>query len=314
MRTRRSSPRIVLGAFATALAHPRLLLLAWLLVTVPALLAVAPAYAAMDRALSHHPGAGYYWNEDLDADLLRLAPGFSVQLTGALLFVLVAWVALSGGVLATAGTGTRFRLRSLLHASATTALRSLRVLLLALPLFLLLGWGLDAFDAWLHDRLADRDPGPFLPFRALAWFGWPFVVEAVAWARGFLFLLLLFLAKLALARLVSGGRESALLAWLRSFGSLLRHPLRIPLTVAGLCLVWALGQHLLGLGTAYFLDGRQQLWLGLAFGQAGVLWTQAALVAFLLAARAFVPTAPVVVELPADEPEPEPAMTTPIPA
>lgn len=281
--------RILLGAFAGALKHPLLLLLGWLIVTVPAALAVLPAYAATDAALSSHAGASYLADDYLDADLARLTPAITLRLTGGLAFVLLAWTFLAGGVIATAATGLRVSWRQFLITCSVNLLRNLRVILLGLLLALLLGWGADATASLLRERWADADPGPFLSIPGLAWFGRPFVAEAVAWGFGFLFLLLLFLAKVALARLVLHDRSCALLAWLRSFGTLLRRPLRMPLTVAGFAFVWLLGSHLIGMGTAYLLEVRQQIWLGLACGQLGVLWSQVALVAFLLAAREFVP-------------------------
>lgn len=292
MRSSRGFLRILLGSLSGAIGRPRLLLLGWALVTVPALFAVAPAYAALDAALSQHPGASFVADGALDADLGRLEPETGIRLHGALAFALLAWAILAGGVLATADA--RASWRDLLAACGAYALRSLRVLVIVILLALLLGWGCDWLDALVRERWADADPGPYL---SVPWFGWaelPVAVEAIAWGRGFLFLLLLFLGKVALARIVCFDRGSALLAFAAAIGTLLRHPLRLSLTVSGLALVWLLGSHLIGMGTVHLLEVRHELWLGLATGQAGVLWGQVVLVAFLLAAREFVPEIEVV--------------------
>lgn len=280
--------RIGLAALGTAFAYPRVLLCAWAVVTAIALVLVWPAYAALDAGLTRHPGAGFLLDLALDADFARRHPQTVVTLLGGSALMLLVWAWLAGGVIATVGVGRRFSFTELLGEGASFLLRSLRVLALGLGFALLLGLGLRALEHLLVEQVwRDADPGVIRIFglEPAHWLTRGFLLEALHWLYGFLFLVLVFTSKLALARLVVDGRRSAVLAWGWAVGIAVLRPLRTGLVVGTLALVWLLGSWVLGALTAWALEQQQSLVLGLVLTQAQVFLAQAILVAFLVAAR-----------------------------
>lgn len=278
----------VLQSIVTAFRYPRVWILAWLLVTVPALLVLFPIYEVMSSELSQHPGVGFLLDQSLDSDLVRNHPELRISLIGAGLFVLLAWVFLAGGVLSTVGRVDRFSFTIFLSDGARLFLRNLRVLCIGLIPVALLFWGTDALREWLAEGpLRDTDPGStFLPLWLFD-IRWVHVLESLLYFSGFVFMLVLFLSKVAMAHLAVGDRRSALLAWLVAIGRFLRHPLRASLLVFWLSMAFLLLPSLIGLTTAWALEVGQNLWLGLLLGQCGVISSQLVLLAFLLSARRF---------------------------
>ncbi|MCC6672555.1 MAG: hypothetical protein IT458_15935 [Planctomycetes bacterium] len=271
--------RILGASLASAMAHPRVLLTGYAVVTLPALAVVAPAYHAWRERLDHHPAAGLHVDQLLDTDLLRHEPATVLRLAPALIVVLVLGAYLSGGAVRTVATGAPFRYESFLVEGARMFLRSLRLLAVGLVAALLLGWGMRALDAWLVGGwLHAREPGTWLAL----------VPEALGLLHAVLFLTLVFTAKGALAHLAATERRSALAAFAVASGRLLRHPLQAGTLILGLALLWLLGSHGFGAATVYLLDVRGQVLPAFATGQLGILWTQVVILASLLAARRLV--------------------------
>jgi len=296
------SLRTLLFALGTALNYPRVVLTMWLMVTLPALLAVFPAVQSIDRALAHHPGARLTLDQSLDSDFARLHPEAAVGLAGGMVFVLLASAFLAGGILTRVGTGKRFSYGVFLAEGGRLFLRNLRVLAIAVIVCAAVFWGIDNLDRWVREVwLYDADPGATLLGWHTPWFSLELGLEATRWLYGFLFVLILLLTKMAMARLAALDRRSALLAWLAAAGTVLRHPLRTLWMLVLWLALWMGVAYLIGEVTVYALEIRQQPWLGLLSGQVGILWTQLALIALLLAARSFTVrtvTAPILVEEP----------------
>ena len=280
------TPRLVIGSITTALAHPRVWLTMWALVTLAALLQVLPVVAHLDGALGSHPAAGHTLDQSLDVDFARHYPTARIDLTASGIAMFLAFALLAGGVLAAVGTREKFTYAGFLGHGGRLFLRNLRVLLIGVLVSAVVFWGVERLDHWIRqDLVYDLDTGP-VSFLQSPWTSLEFWLDALSWLWGFVFLCLLFVSKMAMARLAAHDQRSALLAWLRSLGSAVRHPLRISITV-GLWLVLLMaGSHGFGELTVYLLEVRGELWLGLLAGQAGVLWTQILFLSFLLAARA----------------------------
>jgi hypothetical protein len=281
-----SAMRNVLGSLRAALASPRVLLLAWTVVTIPALVVVVPVARRIDSALARHPGASPTVDLALDADLARSGET-AVPIVGAALFVLVAFVFLAGGILRNVGTGRRTPFAEFLADCGRCFPRNARALLLGTALGLALFWGADVLRELVRERWwYDSDTGPVAVFgQQTRWLSRELLAEALDWAFGLVFLCLLLWIKAAMAWLSVRDRGSALAALGRAGARLLLHPLRTVLTVALLAGLWLGASYAIGLATAHFLEVRGQLWLGLAVGQAGVLISLLLVVAFFVAAR-----------------------------
>ncbi len=269
---------------ATALAHPTAWLSGWLIVSVPALAETWAQARAADAALAHHPAAGGLLDQALDADLSRLEPAIAAGSPLSAVFVFLGYAVLAGGVLVCVGRDGGYRYTELLAEGGRLLMRNLRVLLVGIFAAWLLCWCIDAADGWAREEwLYDADPSA--AWLHARWGSLDVAVEAWHYAVGGLFLALLFTAKVAMARLSVLDRSSALLAWLRALGAVLRHPLRTAIVIVGLAALWLGASHGTGKLTQWLLEGEHRLALGLAAGQLGILANQVLIVATLVAAR-----------------------------
>ncbi|MHC5064515.1 MAG: hypothetical protein ACYTG5_11150 [Planctomycetota bacterium] len=279
---------IVLSSLGNALRYPRVWLTAWLLVTIPALLIVYPVYLELEAEMAQNPGAGFLLDQSLDEDFLRQHPGLGSTLLGGSLFMIIAWAFLSGAVLKTMRSDLIFGFTAFLVAGGKLFFRNLRVLVIGLVPAAALFWGTGAFQSWLMEGpLVDADPGATALPLWLFDIRWAHVQEGILYLEGLLFILLLFMSKVAMAHLAVDDKRSALLAWGLALGKILRHPLRASLLVLLLTLVFLAVPSLMGIGTAWALEVEQNLWLGLLFGQLAVIASQIVLLASLLSARQF---------------------------
>ena len=276
-------------SIATALTRPRVLATVWLSIFVPALFVAWPAFVAYDAALSSHPGASFTLDQALDADLLRENPGVATSMLAASVFVLLASAYLAGSILSVVGLRTaRASYTQFLADGGRLFLRNLRVLALGVGAALLLGWGIAAIRALWGSWTADFDAGAVaLPFYVFD-LRWGHLAEFGSYLAGLAFLLLVFASKVAMAHLAVRNRRSATVAWGVAVGRICAAPLRTVVVVGGIALCWIAGGHLVGMATVKFLEVDQNLWLGFAVAQIGMLWNAALLVATLLAARRFV--------------------------
>lgn len=280
----RAALRILAVSCATALRHPHIVLTCWLVVTAVALVVVAPAVAALDRALAHHPAAGRLLDLTLDGDFARTHPEAAVRAGGACLVVgaLFAWLA--GGILVVVGRRRPARLRDVLAEGGRLFLVNLRVLAVTGAVLLIVHGAFDVLSRWMReDWLYDVEPGsvplPLVHDGVLAG------LEAFDWLEGLVFLVVVFVGKMALARLAVGGGRSAVVAWCVALGRALLRPVRTLTLVGVLALAWLGVGHVLGEATVRALEVKQRLWIGLAAGQLGIVWTQVVFVTALLAAR-----------------------------
>jgi hypothetical protein len=281
--------RIAFGSLGRALPQVRSWLCAWLLVTLPAAFLVLPVLRALRATYDHDPAATFELNQHLDLDFVRLHPDLAIAGGGAVLLVLLGWTFLGGGILAAAAASERPRFGEFLASCARLLPRNLRAIFVGLLLALLLGWGVGFLDDWLRNKaLADVDPGAMWTPFGLHWrcFTVEFGLVAMHWVYGYLFLLLLFASKIARAHLCEDTTGSAVLAWLRAIGRMLRHPLRAALVVALLTTAYLLLQLVLGAVLAIGSKGAD-LWWMVPISQVGVVCAQIVLVAFFLAAHDF---------------------------
>lgn len=279
------SIRNVLASLLDSLRHPGVLLLAWAVVTIPAALVVLPALLLVHEKLARHPGARSTLDPALDPDLLRL--GLDLPMTGAGLFVFVAFMFLAGGILRSVGLRRRTGFSEFLADCGRCFLRNMRVLGVGTLVSLVVFWGADVLERLVREQWwygSDTGPIAVLGWQT-RWLTREMLVEGLEWGFGLLFLGLLFVTKAAMARLCVDDRHSALAAFGRAMARCLRHPLRTALTVGLFAALWIAGSYLIGLGTAHFLEVQQELWVGLAFGQAFVLWSLLLVIAFFVAAR-----------------------------
>ncbi len=211
-------------------------------------------------------------------------------MVGGAVFTLLAGVFLSGGILACVGRQhiepVKFTCARFFGMCARLFPRNLRVLSIAVVPAAALFWGADALDGWLREGvLYSKDPGaivvPVIDIR------WAQLLEILAYFWGFVFLVLLFVSKVAMAHLALHDKHSALAAWLVATGKVLRHPLQTCLTVVLFVMIWVAGAHLLGTATVQFLEVGQDLWLGLLFGQLGIALGLVVWLGFVLGARGF---------------------------
>lgn len=283
----RAALRTFVAACATALRHPRVVLCCWVAVTAVALAVIAPAVAALDHALAHHPAAARSLDLSLDWDFARGHPEVTVRAGGACLVIgaLFAWLA--GGILVVVGRRRPARLRDVLAEGGGLWLANLRVLAVTGLALLVAHGGLDMLSRWMReDWLYEVEPGSVpLP---LAHDGVLVGLEAFDWLRGFVFLVVVFVGKMALARLAVSGRRSAVLAWTAALGRALRRPVRTLVLVGLIAVAWLGVGHVLGEITVRVLEVKQRPWIGLAVGQLGIVWTQVVFVASLVAARAMI--------------------------
>jgi hypothetical protein len=281
--------RLTISSVLTALSYPRVWLTAYALVLVTSLLYVFPVYEVIDNSLAHHPDAGVGLDPMLDPDLARETP-LRLSLTAGHVFMLITWILLGGGVLATVGIRDKFSFTGFLTEGGRLFMGNLRVVLLGIPLLVALFWGLGALDGWIRDDLLyDSDPGTMALFGLqLRVSTWEFLLGVLPILWGFAFLLVLFASKLAMARLAVSDRRSALAAWFGAFLVMVRHPIQSVLIVVLLCSIWVAVVFACGELTVLFVEAAQpaaNLGLGLLTSQVGAAFTQVILVAFFLAAR-----------------------------
>jgi hypothetical protein len=286
----------LISATGRALTSPRVLALFWLAIAIPAAFLVFPMLRVWDAELGDHPGASpRRIDQALDVDLMRLhGDVFDPGLGAAALFVFLAAAVLGGGLLAATARAEPFRTGHLLVAGVRHLPRNLRTLGLGLIAALLLGYGWSALDAWLlRGPLADVDPGSVLVAFGPIVVRWQRVLEALDLVAAASFLLVLFTAKVAMARLAIRDRRSAVGAWLRGSLGLVRHPLTAAVFVVGPVGIGFVGASLLGelqvrlLEAGDGIDPFASLVLGAVVGQLAVLWWIATVIVggFLLAYR-----------------------------
>ena len=268
--------------------------------TAVALACVYPVFAELDEALGRQPGAGYLLDQALDADFARLHPEVTVALGGGSLVVLLVFVFLSGGILSNVGTGRPFTYSSFLADGGRLFFRNLRVLLIGAVVAMALSFGVHHLDRLIrHEWLYESSAGPLDVFIwETRWLSLELLLDLLSWLWGVLFLVVLFVSKMAMARLAAYDRRSATWAWLRAAGTAARHPVRTALVVIGWAVVGVVTATGVGWLTTHFLESQMDIAAGLAVGQVGVMWTQVMLVGFLVAARGVA-----VPKLPAPPPE-----------
>jgi hypothetical protein len=265
-------------SFATSLRHPRVLLALYLGITIPALLAVAPAVLELDRAFSRHPDATVAWNQALDLDFERLHGDLAPGLTGGILFAILLWTYFSGAILACVGPDRRCRFTEFMAAGGRAFFRNARVVVLLALALLVWAFGYDLVQQHLEDWLRSKgSPRKILLVRS--------AVE-IAYAGGCF--ALSFVAHLAMAIVSTAGRRSAVLGWFRAVAFVLLHPVRCSVSVAVMVAIWVAGLFLLGKVAAWQLGEAGNPWVGLAAAQAGILYFQAGGVALLVLARTLV--------------------------
>jgi hypothetical protein len=291
---------LVLQATLGAFGHPRVLLMFWLLVTVPALFLVWPMHQTWSEALGPHPGAAVTaLDQALDVDLARRHPDrLRLWLGGSALLVLFGAVVIGGGLLRIVGRKEPFRALDVLVEGCRGLLRNTRVLLIGLLVALAFGWGSSALRGWMGEMLRDVEAGAValgvgpVVVRWYQVFGLLGVIEAL------LFCLVLFWTKVAMARLVLRGRRSSIGAMTRAGVGLLRFPFTTAVCVVGPVVIAFVGASALGELQVRFLEAWSPSdgviddpWIAFALAavtsQLAVLWTLATLVVgyFLLARR-----------------------------
>lgn len=280
------SVRLTLSAVLAALSYPRVWLTALALVLVAGIVAALPVYRELDAVLAHYPGAGMAPDPILDSDLGREV--FSrASLIGGTLLLLFAWILLGGGVLSTVGMREKFSFTDFLADGGRLFMRNLRVVLLGVPVLLVLFWGVDALQSRVTGQLLhDQDPGSISVFGLQTRvFSWEMLLWVMLLVLGFVFLLVVFCSKLAMARLALDNRYSAVAAWGSAIGVMIRHPVQSVLVVGLLCLVTLVGTFALGELTAYLWEGSANLPLGSVSALLTIAFSQVMLVAWFLAAR-----------------------------
>jgi hypothetical protein len=271
-----------------ALRHPGVLLLLYLATTIPALIAVAPAAGAMDRAFAHHPDASIAWNQALDLDFARANPDLLPALGGGILFVVLAWTFAAGGILACVGVGRRTGFAEFMAAGGRAFFRNARVVFVFVLALFLWSWAYDFGSDRLQDWLRTKG-SPARIFGARS-------ALQLAYTAGFF--VLSFAAHLAMAILSTRGGSSALAAWVRATGFVLRHPLQVSVSLAVMIAIWVLGLFLLGTFAATLLADPDLLWIGFAATQVGILYYQAGGIVLLVLARSLVTPAEILVPSP----------------
>lgn len=273
--------RDVFASFWSACRSPRICVLLWVIVTAIALPLALQARAVADQDAARWP-APFVLPADGDVfAALRL------DLAIPLLLALLVGIFSAGAVINAVGLpGPRRPLRELLTAGTAGFLANARVVLVFAVLALLVGWGLDVLDDLVRGRwLRDRDPGGVAVGLKLFDLRWWHLLAFWDFARGAVFLALLFVSKIAMVRLARAGRSSALVAATSAIGCALRHPLRIALVVALWVVVWIGGSFAFGELTVRLLEVRGNLLLGAVAGQLGVLFAIVGWVGFILSAR-----------------------------
>ncbi len=280
-----------LHAIGTALRSPLVLILAWLLVTLPSLFLVYPVFEEIHQVYGKAPGASLFLDLAFDSDFVRGRPDLVLRLSGAMVLVWLGHVFIGGGVLSFTGRKDASIDIGFFAACGRLFGRNLRAVLWLIVPLVLLGWGYDVVRHMLEERLfAGEDSGA----RVFSWGGQfttvASLLELVKWVFGALVVILLFVSKMVRARMALHNSSSAFKAWWATGFSALRHPLRTLIIPGILTVLWIVGMHLCGMLVVRGLEGSgelgtSQLVWGLALGQLGVLWTQVVLVAFFVAAR-----------------------------
>ncbi|MDP6929641.1 MAG: hypothetical protein QF412_08070 [Planctomycetota bacterium] len=275
--------RLALSSLTDALGRPGLILACWVTITIAALFAIFPVAMEVDRTLSSHPGANYGFDQALDADLIRLHTESLVDLKGPAIFVALALLFLSGGILSSLGK-PRLTWREFGTACGRLFFPMFRAAIIGLLILTLWSWGAGAFRGWLFDTaLRDNEPTMMGPIEWVSMFR-----EGVDYLIGFGFLCVLLISKMAMAQL-AGGARSAVLAWVRATLAAFANLSSTVIVVAVLTLSWIVGSFVIGKVTTMVLEAQQNPWLGLLIGQFGVVWTQVMMISFFAAARRMAP-------------------------
>ncbi len=284
----KQSIRMVWTSYGMVLRHGRAWLTFWFVLSLVALLVLLTSNSAADAHLSHHPGQTFLLNQSLDTDLARLHPESIPQLGGAMLFSLLVGLFLAGGVMTCVGTGRRLGYSGFLAESARFFVRNLRILFFGLLAIALAFSPLLLLQHWLETeywRNSDVVLSPsFLPWL----FNLRVLVEVLGALQAFLFLIMLFLTKVAMASLNLRQGKSALLACSVALFKMLRYPMQICLLV----LLWTF-LHLgvsaaIGEALVRVLEVNQNTSGGLLLSQLAYMWTAISVLALFVVARQFV--------------------------
>ncbi len=296
------------AALIRVFARPQILLPVFGLFFFLSLFQVLPAWQILHRQLDSTPLADGRGGRLLLEELVRLHPGAepSIHFGGLLALFLMMFFAGGAVMIGTQEKAGR-KLSAFLCCAGSNFLRSLRTFLVFLLLLVL--W------TFVVAKIADALPPAFSEGgNETALFRRELLIS-VLWGMGFF--LLLFLRRLALARMVLWDRRSALLAYFSSFWLLLRHPLALFLSCLGLCLIVGL----VFLGGSFLVDRFEAVEASalpiFVLGQGIFLTIQASLLAsFALAARVWeldqgIEAEPAPKNEPRTSPAPSPDPTTP---
>jgi hypothetical protein len=255
--------------------------LVWLVLT---LLAMPAAFAAGD--VVGQDGARWPSLTRMPADGDVFA-ALRLDLVLPLILALLFGVLVAGGVSgAVALPGTATRVREIFATGARHFFANLRVMLVFVVMALLLGWGLDRVDHWLiEEHIGDRavSEDAFALWRLHVSYGQVLLLWDLA--RGFLFLLLVFASKVAIARISRGASRSAFAAAIRGLYCIVRHPWRVPVAVLLWTVVWLGGAFAFGELTVRALEVNSNLLLGLLLSQLGIVFAVIGWIGFVLSAR-----------------------------
>ena len=273
-----------------ALRAPRVLVLVWAAITA---IAIPSALACGDLARREAPRFASPTKLPADGDLFA---NLEVGLGASLALAALLGVFFTGGFLAycRGGSGPPVArvFREFLGACGRSFLTNLRIAAVFAVLALLLGWGLQAFDHALRGRwLHDREPGAVVLEIGPLIVRWIHLLSAWDLARGFAFLVLVFVMKAAMAWTVASGGRSALVATGVAAWRCATQPLRVLLVVAAWTVVWAGLASVIGEATVVLLEVRGNIGLAAAVGQAGILAGIVAWLGFTIGAQRVVGTA-----------------------
>ncbi len=191
---------------------------------------VLPAWQLLHTHLDGTPLSEGRGGRLLLEELVRLHPSAdpSIAFTGIIALFLMMFLAGGAVRMGTEDAAGR-KLSAFLCSAGANFFRSLRTFLVFLVLLVLWTYLIGRVATWLPPAFSDGGNETALFRRELG--------LTLLWILGFL--PLLYLRRLALARLVLADRRSAILAFGSSFWLLLRHPLALFLSCLGLCLVGA---------------------------------------------------------------------------
>ncbi len=189
---------------------------------------VLPAWQLLHAHLDGTPLSDGRGGRLLLEELVRLHPAAdpSIAFTGIIALFLMMFFAGGAVRMGTEDPAGR-KLGAFLCSAGSNFFRSLRTFLVFLVLLVLWTYLIGRVATWLPPAFSQGGNETALFRRELG--------LTVLWILGFL--PLLYLRRLALARMVLADRRSALLAFFSSLWLLLRHPLALFLSCLGLCLV-----------------------------------------------------------------------------